>query len=181
MGFAENVKSELDFQNMQLKTGISRNTLDKYLTGKKVVQPGVENAVKIAQALGVSVEYLVTGKSENPNRLTSEYEQLLRKYQKLNNFNRRTVFDLVNSISVRQEDLQKVNDQVYYADIFDFQNLECYTRVIKWDNGYIVVMAKNKSKLEHEDYIDLEPILNNLYMDSKKFLSKIKSVEIKYD
>ena len=108
MGFAENVKSELDFQNMQLKelsikTGISRNTLDKYLTGKKVVQPGVENAVKIAQALGVSVEYLVTGKSENPNRLTSEYEQLLRKYQKLNNFNRRTVFDLVNSISVRQE------------------------------------------------------------------------------
>ena len=59
------------------------------------------------------------------------------------------------------------------------KNLECYTRVIKWDNGYIVVMAKNKSKLEHEDYIDLEPILNNLYMDSKKFLSKIKSVEIK--
>ena len=61
------------------------------------------------------------------------------------------------------------------------KNLERYTKVIKWDNGYIVVMAKNKSKPEHEDYIDLEPILNNLYMDSKKFLSKIKSVEIKYD
>ena len=61
------------------------------------------------------------------------------------------------------------------------KNLERYTKVIKWDNGYIVVMAKNKSKPEHEDYIDLEPILNNLYMDSKEFLSKIKSVEIKYD
>ena len=42
------------------------------------------------------------------------------------------------------------------------KNLERYTKVKKWDNGYIVVMAKNKSKPEHEDYIDLEPILKNL-------------------
>ena len=61
------------------------------------------------------------------------------------------------------------------------KNLERYTKVKEWDNGYIVVMAKNKSKPEHEDYIDLVPILNNLYMDSKKFLSKIKSVEISYE
>ena len=61
------------------------------------------------------------------------------------------------------------------------KNLERYTKVKKWDNGYIVVMAKNKSKPEHEDYIDLEPILKNLYMDSTKFLSKIKGVEIRYD
>ena len=61
MGFAENVKFEMDFQDIQIKelsikTGISKNTLDKYLFGKKV-QPGVENAVKIANALAVSVEY----------------------------------------------------------------------------------------------------------------------------
>ena len=61
------------------------------------------------------------------------------------------------------------------------KNLERYTKIKKWDNGYLVVMAKNKSKTEHEDYIDLEPILKNLYMDSTKFLSKIKGVEIKYD
>lgn len=61
------------------------------------------------------------------------------------------------------------------------KNLERYTKVKKWDNGYIVVMAKNKSKPEHEDYIDLEPILRNLYMEPKQFLSKIKSVEVKYD
>ena len=42
-------------------------------------------------------------------------------------------------------------------------------------------MAKNKSKPEHEDYIDLEPILKNLYMEPENFLSKIKSVEVKYD
>ena len=109
MGFAENLRTELDFQGLQIKelaqkTGISKSTLDKYLSGPKV-QPGVENAVKIAQVLKVSVEYLVTGKSEYPNGLSSEFEQLLEKYQKLNNFNRRTVFDLVNLISVRQEEV----------------------------------------------------------------------------
>ena len=70
MGFAENVKNELDFQGMQLKelsikTGISRNTLDKYLSTIKATQPGVDNAVKIAQALGVSVEYLVLNSENN--------------------------------------------------------------------------------------------------------------------
>ena len=55
MGFAENVKFEMDFQDIQIKelsikTGISKNTLDKYLFGKKV-QPGVENAVKIKNNL----------------------------------------------------------------------------------------------------------------------------------
>ena len=50
-----------------------------------------------------------------------------------------------------------------------------------WDKGYIVVMAKNKSKPEHEDYIDLAPILENLYMSPKSFLRGIKNVEIKYD
>ena len=58
------------------------------------------------------------------------------------------------------------------------KNLECYTKILKWDNGYIEVMAKNKGKPEHEDYIDLQPILENLYMNPKTFLSKIKHVEV---
>lgn len=42
-------------------------------------------------------------------------------------------------------------------------------------------MAKNKSKPEHEDYIDLQPILENLYMEPESFLSKIKNVEVRYE
>ena len=61
------------------------------------------------------------------------------------------------------------------------KNLERYTKVKKWDNVYIVVMAKNKSKPEHEDYIDLQPILENLYMEPESFLSKIKNVEVRYE
>ena len=61
------------------------------------------------------------------------------------------------------------------------KNLERYTRIKAWDNGYLVVMAKNKSKPEHEDYIDLLPILENLYMNPTEFLSGIKNVEIHYE
>lgn len=59
-------KAELNYQDIQLKelekkTGISKNTLGNYLTGHNSA-PSVDNAVKIAAALGVSVEYLVTGR-----------------------------------------------------------------------------------------------------------------------
>ena len=61
------------------------------------------------------------------------------------------------------------------------KNLEKYTEIKEWDNGYIVVMAKNKNKKEsHEDYIDLFPILENLYMDPQEFLKPIKGVELDY-
>ena len=34
---------------------------------------------------------------------------------------------------------------------------------------------------EIEDYIDLIPILRNLYIDEESFLNPIKSVEVSYD
>ena len=69
MGFRENLKEELSFQDMMVKelavkTGISRRTLDNYLRDKPA-SPTAENAVKIAHALGVTVEQLVTGNQVN--------------------------------------------------------------------------------------------------------------------
>ena len=61
-------------------------------------------------------------------------------------------------------------------------NLEKYTKVLLWDTGYLEVMAKylNKEK-EIEEYIDLRPILDNLYMDKEKFVKSIKEVKIRYE
>jgi hypothetical protein len=56
-----------------------------------------------------------------------------------------------------------------------------YTAVKEWDKGYIVVMAKYAGIGEVEEYIDLVPILQNLYIDEKTFLSPIKTLKIKYD
>ncbi len=74
--------------------------------------------------------------------------------------------------------------------IFEFNNqiirfatssrLERYTKVVEWDYGYLVVMAKYKNVGEVEEYIDLVPILQNLYYDSDAFLAPIKEVRIEY-
>ena len=58
-------------------------------------------------------------------------------------------------------------------------SLDYYTEVKEWDNGYLVVMAKYKQNKEpEEEYIDLVPILQNLYFDTDKFLKSIKGVKI---
>lgn len=60
-------------------------------------------------------------------------------------------------------------------------NLERYTKVNLWDNGYIEVMAKySHLDKEIEEYIDLIPVLEGLHMDKDKFLSPIKEVKIEY-
>lgn len=74
--------------------------------------------------------------------------------------------------------------------IFEFNNqvirfvtsskLERYTKIVEWDHGYLVVMAKYKNLDEVEEYIDLIPILQNLYYDAEAFLEPIKEVRIEY-
>lgn len=65
MGFKENLRSELTYHALSVaklakKTGLSKRTLDNYLRTPPA-QPTAENAVKIARALGVTVEQLVDG------------------------------------------------------------------------------------------------------------------------
>ncbi len=59
--------------------------------------------------------------------------------------------------------------------------LEKYVKVLTWDNGYIEVLAKYR-QMEHEieEYIDLIPVLDDLFMDKNAFLKPIKNVRIEY-
>jgi hypothetical protein len=60
-------------------------------------------------------------------------------------------------------------------------SLERYTDVVKWEDGYLVVMAKYRHNAEpEEEYIDLKPILDGLYIDYDAFLKPIKNVRIVY-
>ena len=52
-----------------------------------------------------------------------------------------------------------------------------YEKVLKWDNGYIEVIANYNGK-EEEEYIDLVPILENLLMDASAFLNPIERVKV---
>jgi transcriptional regulator with XRE-family HTH domain len=63
--FRENLRLELDYQGITVKelsakTGVAKGTLDSYL-GVRASMPPADIAVRIAQSLGVSVEYLISG------------------------------------------------------------------------------------------------------------------------
>jgi transcriptional regulator with XRE-family HTH domain len=66
MNFAERLRFEIDYaclsqKEFAVKAGIKKRALDMYL-GVQQSMPPADVAVKIASALGLSVEYLVTGK-----------------------------------------------------------------------------------------------------------------------
>ena len=58
-------------------------------------------------------------------------------------------------------------------------SLERYTGIQEWDHGYLVVLAKYRHDPNpEEEYIDLVPILKNLYFDPDEFLAPIKGVKL---
>lgn len=56
--------------------------------------------------------------------------------------------------------------------------LKRYTEVKEWDNGYLVVTADYDGLGLTEEYIDLIPILKNLYIDPDTFLKNIETVKV---
>lgn len=60
-------------------------------------------------------------------------------------------------------------------------NLQYIEKIKEWDKGYIVVDARYKDIQEYiEDYIDLIPILERLYINAEEFLEPIQNVEVRY-
>ncbi len=87
MGFKENLKSELDYKGLLVKeladkAGIKKQTLDNYLSTHNTI-PNAELAVKIAKALGTTVEFLITGEQPQLLSQNNELSELIRIYEKL--------------------------------------------------------------------------------------------------
>jgi len=109
MGFRENLKSELAYQDMLIKelavaTGISRHTLDNYLNVRERM-PTADVAVKIARALGVSVEYLVTGEENRPDKssMGPEIRSLVQNFKLLNEDDRKMVNSIMQLFKNRRQ------------------------------------------------------------------------------
>ena len=109
MGFRENLKSELAYSGMLVKelsakSGVNKFSLDNYLSVKGQM-PSVEAGVKIAQALGVSVEYLVTGKEDKqkgePQKANDDVRAIVRLAGQLNAEKRKFVIDFMKWLKER--------------------------------------------------------------------------------
>jgi transcriptional regulator with XRE-family HTH domain len=98
MNFKENLKNELTYNGMLVKelsakTGLNKYTLDNYLS--RCCAPSAEAAVKIAQVLGVSAEYLVTGceigREKTLASLHPDVRSLIRVIDQLEEYDRKIV------------------------------------------------------------------------------------------
>ena len=88
--------------------------------------------------------------------------------------------DIVGIATLSNKENQTVFRYGDYEICFEAPySLECYTEVRKWDNGYLVVMAKYKhNQKPEEEYIDLRQILQDRHYNVKEFLTAIKNVMI---
>jgi len=109
MGFRENLKSQLEFSGMLIKelaanSGIKTKTIDSYL-GNRGHSPSAEAAVSIAKALGVSVEYLVTGtkaaKDIPLSSLPADIQEILTETKQLNAKDRYVILNLARLLNKR--------------------------------------------------------------------------------
>ena len=88
--FRDNLRDLIEYKGIVRKelsaqTGISKRTIDTYLDSRAVI-PNAEVAVKLAKALGTTVEFLVTGEDSvnHEQKLYSDFETY-RKYRKIVN------------------------------------------------------------------------------------------------
>jgi transcriptional regulator with XRE-family HTH domain len=104
--FKEILKETLVFRDMQVKelaalSGVKKRTIDNYLR-ENGAEPSAENAVKIARALGVSVEYLVTGEETGQGGagvLTlPEMRGILKQIERLNGAQKKALMNLLRVI-----------------------------------------------------------------------------------
>ncbi|MDR2541944.1 MAG: helix-turn-helix domain-containing protein [Treponema sp.] len=77
--FSKRLRSEIEYiglnqKEFAAKVGISKRALETYLGAQQSI-PSADVAVKIAAVLGVSVEYLVTGKEYKQTVDISKYLQ----------------------------------------------------------------------------------------------------------
>jgi transcriptional regulator with XRE-family HTH domain len=112
MNFKENLKAELSYNDMLVKelaarSGVSKRTIDNYLRENGSI-PNAEAAVKIARVLGVSVEYLVTGKENAVEKtiiaLPPELRRLIDTAAKLSLKNRRLVLRLIKAVKEQEDE-----------------------------------------------------------------------------
>lgn len=99
----------MDFQDIKVKdlankTGISPRTLEGYI-GNRASIPPADVAVKIANALNVTVEYLVTGKQQREKKQNPENSSIKKSIDNMpvnNKLLLKDIVDLMNNYDVRK-------------------------------------------------------------------------------
>lgn len=112
MGFKQNLRKELDYKDIKVKelsdkADVKKGALEMYL-GVRESMPPADVAVRIAKALGVTVEYLVNGAESSQEKaavsLNPALRQLIQSLEKLPEGDRKVVYETARHLA---ETLQK--------------------------------------------------------------------------
>ena len=114
MGFKENLKAELAYKNILIKelasiSGVNKRSIDNYLREDSSI-PSADAAVRIAGALGVTVEYLITGHEQqgrNASPPLPDSQVVLKNLEALNKRDRKIVLSLIKSLKDMEETEKK--------------------------------------------------------------------------
>lgn len=80
-------------------TGITKSTFSDWKNGR--YKPKDEKLLKIAECLGVSYEYLTTGKEPSMPSFEPDHLELVRLYSKLNEEQKKTVMTFLRSLALQ--------------------------------------------------------------------------------
>jgi len=108
MSFGDNLKQELTYTGMLKKelaalSGVHKRAIDTYVRTNSSMPPA-DTAVKIARALGVTVEYLVTGCEPS---IPNEVSRLTRGILTLNKRDQKIITLLVKTM--KETSLEKMD------------------------------------------------------------------------
>jgi len=119
MNFRENLRDTLEFIGMEQKelaekTGLSLKTIENYVKKESSI-PSADKAVLIAQAIGVTVEYLVN--KQKPKKTDTSDIQLKNKeiidiLSKLNNYNREIIISMAKTLLILQNKNKSSNKKL---------------------------------------------------------------------
>ena len=105
--FKNNLRNELNFRGMTVKelsaiTGIPKPTISCYLSARQTM-PTADAAVKIAKALNVTVEFLVTGQDKRlipgGNNNLSQYISFIKDFDRLSEANKKSICIMLHALA----------------------------------------------------------------------------------
>jgi transcriptional regulator with XRE-family HTH domain len=112
--FRKILRDELDYQGLTVKelaakSSVAKGAIDSYL-GKQASMPPADVAVRIAAALGVTVEYLVNGPDGNretpvPSFSSPKKRLMVHVFDELAPEDQKFVLDFVKMLKKHREEL----------------------------------------------------------------------------
>lgn len=111
MTFKDRLREEIEYKGILIKEisaeiGISNNTFLSYINSRNVM-PNVETAVKIAKALDVSVEYLVTGKDSIHNEKNNHLKDIIKDLSMLDEQTLSIIKPMIHTLTEQQKQQKK--------------------------------------------------------------------------